>query len=342
MRLHVLLFLLFATPWFVHAEPLELTLIEGQKTIEPVIFSEINKKNIDAPGNVGLSWSYTVSCVVPSTSVNVNQVLECTQSAKSLSIKLIDNRVGEGAITIRAIGRDNADAIKQDILINIDIKVIEQIVDSARECAEWVTCKVYNGFYMGIDGTSANNLNESTTLRIQYSAYMESHKYVHLYGDILQTTQQEQTEVDLNCANDCESEPTIVGSIGTFFPSNEIFNRPITSSSLLFGPMAEFNIRKLENSDEFAKSYYAGIRFGLSKVRYFGIGYGKAEGVPGHRFKFTGQLPLYNGKVLAGINLNFSADDDAEDAGVSSGDSINISLVTQVDFTKIFTNWSTE
>ncbi len=351
MRPHLLSFLLFVAPLFVSAEPLEFVYIAGQKTIEPILFSEINKKNIEAKDNAGLSWSYTVEWAGSTNSSvsskkttgsssngskSVDKLIKYTQSNKSLFIKLVDDRKGEGTIKIHAIGRDNTGASKQDIPINISIKVIERVVEVTSECPEWAACKVYNGFYMGVDGTSVTNLNENATLRIQYSAYAENAKHLHLYGDVLQTTQQEQTKADPDCGDDCESEPTLVGSVGAFSP----LNKEITSSSLLYGPMAEFNIRKLESSDEFAKSYYAGMRFGLSKVRYFGVGYGKAEGVPGHRVAFTGQLPLYNGKVLAGINLNVSADNDAEEAGESPNDSINIYLITRVDFTKIFTGLS--
>lgn len=358
MRLHLLTFLLLITPLFVNAESLEFVYIAGQKNIAPINFNEINKKNIEAADNAGLIWSYTVKYVSStnmsvsskkstdssssssSSSMNVGGLIEHTQSAESLFIKLIDDKVGTATITINAIGRETTGVIKQDIPISIVIKVIEHVVEVARECPEWGSCRVYNGFYMGVDGTSVDNLNDSATLRVQYSAYAENFKHLHLYGDVLQTTQQEQTKTDPNCADDCKSEPTIAGNVGMFFPLNGLIDENIiNSSSLLWGPMTEFNIRKLDGGDEFAKSYYAGMRFGLSKVRYFGIGYGKAEGVPGHRVKFSGQLPLYNGKVLAGINLNVSADDDSEKAGESPGDSINISLVTRVDFTKIFTSW---
>lgn len=389
MRLFLISLLLPVTV-FANSEPLNF--VEGDKNINPIIFSKINEKNINNKEYEGLNWVYVAKCetivdeksssssssansssssnVSSSLSSNVNSsmssntnsilsssdksslnsssntsntkndIFECSQNETTLFVRLIDDRIGKGRITIYATARDSAGGFKKDFPIKYDVNVLRQPTYSQQECLEWVTCRVYNGFYMGVDGTSVDNLNDNTTLRVQYSAYAENFKHLHFYGDVLQTTQQEQTKKDPNCTDKCKSEPTIAGNIGTFVPFNGWVGADANPSSLLFGPMMEFNTRKLDTSDEFAKSYYTGVRFGLSKVRYFAIGYGKAEGVPGHRVKFIGQLPLYNNKVLAGINLNVSADDESEEAGESPGDSINISLVTRVDFTKIFTSWS--
>lgn len=325
---------------------------DGEANIAPIDLDKITKSD------TSLRWSYAVDCsAVVNTATDPAQktgektdsttakpvdteILSCTLTGASLHVSIKPNKLGEGKIVVQAIGRNDKGAVTQNYPLFYSVKVSPRPTMNLSECVSW-DCALYTAFYLGYEGTSVSQVNQKGNLRLQYSAYSEINSdYLHIYGDMLQTSLQEQAATQADCTEsssstaECDIETTLAASIGGFMPFS------FGDLGLRVGPMLEYNLQKLDTDDVFAKSYYTGIRFAYSKIRFFSIGYGKSEGIPGERIKFTGQLPIYNDKLIAGMNLNVSVDNTAKDNGVSPGDSINIYIITRVDFTKIFTSFA--
>ena len=92
-------------------------------------------------------------------------------------------------------------------------------------------------------------------------------------------------------------------------------------------------IYKSGNADrDFAKYYYTGIRFAHHKQRYFDILYGKRDDMLGRRFKFKGQVPVYDDNFVVGVEIEVAGDGEMRRAGLSNRDSIKAFVLYQVDF----------
>lgn len=292
------------------------------------------------------TWFFASSCKDHADGVEPDKVFECSLDGKDkskLNIKLFKEKMGAGKIAVRAV-KQKGKEIEYVQDINYFIKVNPPKAEGSVGCIE-LNCSYYTGFYLGVEGTSVENINEKGGMRIQYSGYShfglnEDYWFngVDIYGDLMQTNLQEQASIESSCKADsedkekkCKIKSTVAASFGVFAPTwgDENDEKQV-------GPSLEYLGQKLSGDDEFAKSYYGGFRLSYSKIRHFSIAYGKTEGIPGHRVKFSGQLPIAADKLLAGFTLNVASDDTAEELGVSSGDSVSIYIITQVDFTKIF------
>lgn len=324
----------------------------------------VGSKNVDSiplgnghPKTAGIVYSYATDCPVPgsapATEEKDSQLFYChVDERKNLKISLVGNNVGEKKITVYALGHDATGKLVENKTFTISASVVDISRAWFDECPDW-DCKLYNGFYLGYEGTSVSDINEEGNVRVQYSAYAQFNTYkrfhIHVLGDLMQTSLQEQSSVSSDCVQDEEGNPcdpevkaTVAGTVGLFVPffskGRELSNskNPI---GMIMGPMIDYGVRKLDEEDEFVSSYYLNYRLAYRKDRYFSVGYGKAEGIPGNRVKVTGQIPIYENKLLAGFTLNFAADNKASEVGALSGDSINVYVLTRVDFSKIFTSF---
>jgi hypothetical protein len=331
----LLAFVLTATASsLVHSATEEFIWFENSKNIEPIDLSGGHAQP------AGISWSYAVDCNTQSVDGlkgGSDKLFLCRvdESAGSLLITLLERRSGSGTVNVRALGRDSSGAVKVTQDYSYLIKIIHKPSAAVEECPEW-DCALYNGLFLGVEGTSVSEINNTSNVRIQYSAYSQLDGF-HMYGSLMQSSLQEQAVLQEGCSpddEDCEVDATVGGRLGLFFPAND--NDGAYLETVIRGPYVELAIQKLDSTDAFVTSYYAGYRFAYSKIRYFSLGLGKTENMPGKRLNITGQLPLYNDKIIAGVVLNMAIDDEAEERGLPPGDSLNVYAVTKVDFTKIF------
>ena len=310
---------------------------------QQVDFTEIEKKTdngqsssadaISSSSSVSNSSSSVSSKTAAATSL---PLFKCLSEDSSLTIKLIAGKTGVGKIKITAIPTQDGQTTNENFYYTV--RVVAEPTSKIEECISW-GCPLHTAFYMGYEGTSVSQVNEKGNLRIQYSGYSEIADSFHIYGDVMQTSLQEKSAIPETCSEDntsdeCDVDATIATNLGLYWVPVEF------DSGIKMGLMAEYGLQKLDTTDVFAKSYYGGIRFAYNKIRFFSIGYGKSDGIPGHRAEFTGQLPIYDEKLIVGMNLNVSVDDTAEELGSSAGDSMNIYIMTRVDFTRIFTSFT--
>ena len=351
----ILIGVLLASPLLAVPSPVgEFYWVEGETDLPVIDLNSIQKAGSST------SWGYAVNCdeqqvddkditaqqsssqgqSSSSQAATPTRFFSCLQEGSSLSIQLRSGKSGTGKIKVTAIPTQEGQNSGNESFY-YTVRVIREPTSSIEECVSW-SCSLYTEFYMGYEGTSVSQVNEKGNVRFQYSGYSQIDPWrLHVYGDLLQTSVQEQSATQEACTDEAESEDcnldaTIAANIGFFSPL--FLDEPDTD--LKIGPMLEYNVQKLDSNDVFAKSYYAGVRFAYNKIRFFNIAYGKSEGIPGERVEFTGQLPIYGEKLVTGMVLNVSVDDAAEELGAAPGDSINIYIMTRIDFTKIFTSFA--
>ncbi len=310
----------------------------------------------------GYSYSHAVDCfsqkrdIVPTSDADKKpgtlpesaQIFKCEvdEQTKTLDVTLIDQHSGMGTITVNAIGIKAGEPTNDVTQFTYTIKVMQLEALKINECESW-DCSLYNAFYLGYEGTNVSQLEGKGNARFQYSAYSQFQPLksisFHILGDLLQTSEKPQVVPEICKTDDkddaCKIKPTIKAHLGLFVPYLLNTEGGMYEGRVVMGPAFDYNFRKADDDGEFVPSYYGGFRFAYNKVRYFSIGYGKSEGIPGHRVKFSGQLPIYDGKLLVGTSINVAADGDAKKEGLSSGDSINVYIVTRVDFGNIFTKF---
>jgi hypothetical protein len=308
-----------------------------------------------------LIYSYKENCSdqQPEQGNSNKVIFDCTMDdgTNELTIELRDGAIGKGKIEIQIIGIDNNNKVIDYKTITYNVTVFNPAkltVTAPAECPNW-SCNLDSGFYMGYEGTSVSDVEEKGNIRFQYGGYAQfapfDHVHIHMLGDLMQTSLQEQVAAKPECQNtgsseneddaspECEVEPTIAGNVGIFMPIYWKEKAQLDPGKIIMGPMAEYSIRKLESADEFVPSYYLNYRLAYSKIRFFSLGYGKSEGIPGGRIKINGQIPIYEEKLLAGFTLNMAADNEAKQNGLNPGDSINIYILTEIDFGEIFTSF---
>lgn len=341
---------LLALPVMANSPVNQFYWLEGQANIPSIDLNAVPKSTPD------LTWTYAVDCrqqtiesdnddgAKTDTQTDPNAkpkiIFKCALEDSNLTTELVPDTAGSGTIKVAAIGRDTSGAVVKTDEFYYTVQVIPEPKVNLNDCIRW-DCAIYTAFYLGYEGTSVSQVNQKGNLRMQYTGYSQIDSVdIHIYGGLMQTSLQEQAAAEESCtaedsaAENCDIETTIAADIGIFRPFD------VGDIGLNIGPMLEYNLQKLDTTDAFAKSYYGGLRFAYSKIRFFSIGYGKSEGIPGERVKFIGQLPIYDEKLIAGMVLNASVDNTAKDKGVSPGDSIHVYVMTRVDFTKIFTNFT--